>query len=112
MSLAPAPLNMSLGISQLGIPKILGGFELDKGAILGEVLLGVLPAVNFHPLLCHHTQNLLGFSVPLQIPLADFAQLLGLALLNIVVLVLWLAQLMFPFEECLCYLLESLCPVT
>ena len=60
---------------------------------------GVFPIVNFHPLLCHHTQKLPGFSVLLQIPLVDFAQLLGLALPNLVALVLWPAQLTFPFKD-------------
>ena len=72
---------------------------------------GVLPAVDFHLRLCHHTQKLRGFSVQLQILLADFVPLLGLALSSLVALVLWPAQLIFLLEEHFFYLLESLYPV-
>ena len=71
----------------------------------------MLPEVDFNLLSFKCTQKLSEFSLPQQILLADFALLLGLALLNLVALVLWPAQPIFLFKECLYYLLESLCTV-
>ena len=69
------------------------------------------PCSQIFPLSCHHMQKFLGFSIPQQIFLADFALLLGTALPNLLAYALLSALLMILLEEHLYYLLEPPCPV-
>ena len=112
LGVTPSPLNLSMGISWLGIPKIWGRFKLDLGARVGEELCwGGAPCSQLSSAVMPPYKEASRLLCTVMDTFADFVPLLGLALPNCVAFASLPAQLMFLLEEYLNYLLEPLCPV-